>query len=1011
MRAAGTRSTGRTVPDATLRRLAWAATAVMPVSAVLGVGVRLGDAGGASQELVLLATIVVFPLVGLLILRQHPRNRVGWLLEGVGVVWGTAGLVDVYAAYGLVVAPGSVPGAAVAAALTEGAWAPGIASMGTLLVLLFPDGRLPSPRWRAVAWVSVVAPVLVAVVIAVRPGRSSEGPVPGLVNPLGWQAGEELLQVLLAVLLPLVPLSVLACAVSVVVRFRRSAGVERQQLKWLASAGAVVAFLYLLAMVSTLLVSVTSLPQPAALGALQNACVLSFVLLPLAIGTAVLRHGLYEIDTVINRALVYTGLTTTLLVVYLLMVLMLQLVLAPVTEGSDLAVAGSTLAVAAAFGPARRRIQRLVDRRFYRSRYDAVRTVEEFTARLAAPGRPGRGGGGPAGHHRRPGAARPRVAVAAAVTPGAGAPGRRVSDAALRRWAWVVPLSLLAVATVSVLLPGGAQPSDSEGVGEVGFVLIIVVFPLTGAVILRSQPRNHVGWLLEAIGAVWLVGAATDAWVTLDLFLGAGALPGSGVAAAVNGAIWAPGLGLTGTFLFLLFPDGRLPSRRWRPVAWLAAGTVGLLTAALVVTPGPMAVSPDPARTNPLGWEQAERGLDLAVTVLVVLLPLCILLCVLALAARYRRSEGVARLQLKWLAGAGTVVAVTFLSAIVLPLLVDALSPRDGPPAWLGVLDSLSLLSFVLLPLAIGVAVLRHRLYDIDVVIKRTLVYSLLTATLVVVYLGSVLLLAARSSARSPSSPGSRWRAPPWPWPGCPARHVAGSSCAVDRRFNRSRYDAALVVDGFAARLRHELDVDAVGDQLVSVVERTLRAGRDEPVVPAVTLAGRWWPRKGRTMTTLTETPRRRLVGRLLPGRARAEQERPEAPAAGDRAPAGTAGDPAAGDRHRPRTTRCSLFLAERQRRGRCRPAPRWTPRRPGPMKAAGVKLVVPLVSQGELIGVLNLGARPLGAGVLRGRPEAARLRSPPRPPRPCGSGSSSGSSRPRPGPASASSRSWRSPA
>ena len=126
-------------------------------------------------------------------------------------------------------------------------------------------------------------------------------------NPLGWQAGEELLQVLLAVLLPLVPLSVLACAVSVVVRFRRSAGVERQQLEWLASAGAVVAFLYLLAMVSTLLVSVTSLPQPAALGALQNACVLSFVLLPLAIGTAVLRHGLYEIDTVINRALVYTG--------------------------------------------------------------------------------------------------------------------------------------------------------------------------------------------------------------------------------------------------------------------------------------------------------------------------------------------------------------------------------------------------------------------------------------------------------------------------------------------------------------------------------------------------------------------------------------------------------------------------------------------------------------------------------------------------------------------------------
>ena len=111
------------------------------------------------------------------------------------------------------------------------------------------------------------------------------------------------------------------------------------------------------------------------------------------------------------------------------------------------------------------------------------------------------------------------------MTPGAGAPGRRVSDAALRRWAWVVPLSLLAVATVSVLLPGGAQPSDSEGVGEVGFVLIIVVFPLTGAVILRtSRATTSAGCWRRSGRSGWSV-AATDAWVTLDLFLGAGGPP------------------------------------------------------------------------------------------------------------------------------------------------------------------------------------------------------------------------------------------------------------------------------------------------------------------------------------------------------------------------------------------------------------------------------------------------------------------------------------------------------
>jgi hypothetical protein len=407
------------------------------------------------------------------------------------------------------------------------------------------------------------------------------------------------------------------------------------------------------------------------------------------------------------------------------------------------------------------------------------------------------------------------------VTRGEGDRRRRISDRALRRCAWVVPVALLAVIAVSVVLPGGPRPSDSEGAGELGFVALIVVFPLTGAVILRSQPRNRIGWLLEAIGAVWLVGAFTQVYVALDLVLGAGSLPGTGVAAAVNGTTWAPGLGLTGTFLFLLFPDGRLPSPRWRPVAWLAATTVCLLTVSLLLTPGPMTESPDPTRINPLGWESAEKGLDLAVTVFVVLLPACILLSVVALGVRFRRSKGVRRLQLKWLAAAGSVVAATFLAAIVLPMVVDALDPGDSPPPWLDIVDSLSLLSFMLLPLAIGVAVLRHRLYDIDLVIKRTLVYGLLTATLVGVYLGSVLLLQYLLSPLTEQSELA----------------VAGSTLAVagvfgparrriqrtvDRRFNRNRYDPTVVVDDFAARLRHELDVDAVGDQLRAVVDRTL---------------------------------------------------------------------------------------------------------------------------------------------------------------------------------------------
>jgi len=161
--------------------------------------------------------------------------------------------------------------------------------------------------------------------------------------------------------------------------------VERLQLKWLAAAGAGVASVYLVAISSVVLSDLgllpTGLPSDWFIF-LSTTSTLSFALLPASIGIAVLRYGLYEIDVVINRALVYAGLTALLAGVYLGSVLLFQLVLAPITQESDLAVAGSTLAVAGLFGPARRRIQRIVDRRFYRHRYDAVQTLEDFAVRL-----------------------------------------------------------------------------------------------------------------------------------------------------------------------------------------------------------------------------------------------------------------------------------------------------------------------------------------------------------------------------------------------------------------------------------------------------------------------------------------------------------------------------------------------------------------------------------------------------------------------------------------------------
>ena len=378
--------------DRTLRRAAWVATAFLPLTVLVSVPVDLLQASssgtswdsGAVGDYVFLGVVLAFPLVGLLILRRQPRNRIGWLLAGVGVVWGLSVLADVYTAYGLVVAPGSLPGVGVVAGAASGSWAPGIGLMGTFLILLFPDGRLPSPRWRPVAWTAACSIVIVTVTIAFLPGKLESTGVATMDNPIGSEWAKPVLTVLLFVFLPLIPLSILACAVALVQRFRRSSGLERLQLKWLATAGAFVACLYLTTMAATLATDVVPFESgnQAWVALIQTLSIASFVLIPASIGVAVLRHNLYEIDTVINRTLVYGSLTVSLAVVYIGSVLLLQLLLDPFTARSDLAVAGSTLAVAALFGPARKRFQSTVDRHFYRSRYDAARTLDDFASRL-----------------------------------------------------------------------------------------------------------------------------------------------------------------------------------------------------------------------------------------------------------------------------------------------------------------------------------------------------------------------------------------------------------------------------------------------------------------------------------------------------------------------------------------------------------------------------------------------------------------------------------------------------
>lgn len=373
-----------------LRRLAGAAfaacAALLVATDVLQVLIAR-ELGGSSvltnRQLGVLPSgfvLFVFPLVGFLLTRRQPSNAIGWLLLGVGLCWGIRDFFfDSYLRWTLTVHPRSLPLAEVVGGLTFPLWVPGIGLIGTFLILLFPDGSLPSPRWRPVAWVSAVTMAGLYLAGVVRPGPVQQAPVEDLRNPFGISALTAVRPALDALAL-LLPLCILACAVALVLRFRRSQGVERLQLKWLATAGALVAGGYLVLMFTSAYAQVTHAgPPPRWMGVVEDTYFVSLVLIPVAIGVAVLKHGLYEIDRLISRTVSYGVITGTLLAVYVGLVTAASRFTA---SGSSLTVAASTLAVAALFQPLRRRVQTTVDRRFNRSRYDASRTVESFSARL-----------------------------------------------------------------------------------------------------------------------------------------------------------------------------------------------------------------------------------------------------------------------------------------------------------------------------------------------------------------------------------------------------------------------------------------------------------------------------------------------------------------------------------------------------------------------------------------------------------------------------------------------------
>jgi hypothetical protein len=380
------------------------------------------------------------------------------------------------------------------------------------------------------------------------------------------------------------------------------------------------------------------------------------------------------------------------------------------------------------------------------------------------------------------------------------------------RLAWLLFLATLACLATGLVVALVVVRPLTPGVLGVGALaaLLYLGFAVVGLVLSLRRPANPIGWLYAASGLVWSLNVPGEAWVDQLVRSGRPLPLAAQVNVAVGEPLWAPAIALGVTLPLLLLPDGRLRSRRWRlAVAASVAGAV--LSMASSVDPGQLTATPI---ANPLGLAgtagTVAQVLSQVGSVLHVGSLAAALVCVVL---RFRSSRGVERQQLRWVAAGATVAVVGLLAVIVLLVLEDAY--RFAPGAWLVALA----LALPGVPLSVAVAVLRYRLWDLDRLVSRTVTYALLTALLVVPYLlvvpaasrlaggaGNLAVAAATLAAVAAFAPLRR--------------RVQG---LVDRRFNRRRYDAERTVAGFAARLREQVDLDALTGELLAVVERTVQ--------------------------------------------------------------------------------------------------------------------------------------------------------------------------------------------
>jgi hypothetical protein len=366
----------------------------------------------------------------------------------------------------------------------------------------------------------------------------------------------------------------------------------------------------------------------------------------------------------------------------------------------------------------------------------------------------------------------------------------------------LLSLGLVGIAAGAILSAESGRLLQNSGEGLV-LILAFGSFLVVGCLLVARRPDNRIGWIFTAVGLLTTTAILAEGYTIYAYVTDPGPLPGRLVAAWVYTWIWNPTIMLTVVFPLLLFPTGRSPSPRWRPVTWLAVGltvawtVLGTLNPSLDVYNGTI--------PNPIGVTGADPNTGLASTIVNGLTTLVLGAAIGSLVVRFWRSRGVERQQLKWFAYAGALVVLTAPSTEVAPSL--------GNLPWVTV---------IALPVAVGIAILRYRLYDIDRLINRTLVYGSLTAILGLGYAGAVLVLGQVSG-------GVSGNPPTWAVAGAtlaaaalfqPARRRI--QALVDRRFNRRKYDAARTVEAFTARLRDEIDLAALSEELLAVVDQTM---------------------------------------------------------------------------------------------------------------------------------------------------------------------------------------------